>query len=278
MFKRYWWIFLAMIPLGVLAGFLIAAIATYVTPTEYESMALIEIADRRPRLTHGEMREPRTEAFFQTEVQRITSQKSLEGALGKLDLKGRSSLDAEEGLSAIRSATRVERLAGSEMISVRVRHTNREFARDMATEVVRAYSAYRDDLGKLPLQAKLGELDDVLREQEDTVAEKRRIVGLLTEREERQPGEGRGLVDAIRDLETEISLLHGIKLKMVEIEVEKNAEAVGTVVVHDNPVIPDTPVSPNVTRNLLTGSVGGLLFSPFLALPLIWMLGRKQAG
>lgn len=50
------------------------------------------------------------------------------------------------------------------------------------------------------------------------------------------------------------------------------------VMVHEDPVIADLPVSPNVTLNLVAGAVGGLLISPLLALPLMWMVGWRHVG
>jgi uncharacterized protein involved in exopolysaccharide biosynthesis len=53
-------------------------------------------------------------------------------------------------------------------------------------------------------------------------------------------------------------------------------EAENAVVIHDDPVIADSPISPNVTFNLVAGSVGGLLLSPFLALPVMWWMNRRK--
>ncbi len=48
--------------------------------------------------------------------------------------------------------------------------------------------------------------------------------------------------------------------------------------IHDDPVIADSSVSPNVGLNLVTGVLGGLLVSLFLALPVMWLLNRKHAA
>ena len=49
------------------------------------------------------------------------------------------------------------------------------------------------------------------------------------------------------------------------------------VIIHDAPVLPDSPVSPNVTLNLIIGVVLGLLLSPLLELPMMRLLNRRSA-
>ena len=46
------------------------------------------------------------------------------------------------------------------------------------------------------------------------------------------------------------------------------------VIIHEEPQVPQSPVSPNVTLNLILGAVGGFLLSPLLALPVILLLNR----
>ncbi len=47
------------------------------------------------------------------------------------------------------------------------------------------------------------------------------------------------------------------------------------VLVHDYPMIADSPISPNVTLNLAIGTALGLVLSPLLALPVMWRLNRR---
>lgn len=88
-------------------------------------------------------------------------------------------------------------------------------------------------------------------------------------------GDAQGYADAKREFETAMSLLEQLKLKLIGQEIESGL-AGGGVVVHDEPVIGHAPVSPNVPLNLLIGLAGGVLVSPFLALPLMWIMHRRN--
>jgi uncharacterized protein involved in exopolysaccharide biosynthesis len=50
------------------------------------------------------------------------------------------------------------------------------------------------------------------------------------------------------------------------------------VVIHEEPQIAQAPASPNVTLNLILGSICGFLLSPFIALALIFMLHHLFPG
>ncbi|MFM2197449.1 MAG: hypothetical protein RLZZ505_881 [Verrucomicrobiota bacterium] len=76
--------------------------------------------------------------------------------------------------------------------------------------------------------------------------------------------------------ETELSLLEQLKIKLITQEISQGLSD-ETIVIHDDPVIADSPVSPNVTLNLVAGTFGGLLLSPFLALPLMWWMNRRSS-
>ncbi len=71
-------------------------------------------------------------------------------------------------------------------------------------------------------------------------------------------------VDAKRDFETDQALLEQMKLNLVGKEIEAKAVP-ESIVVHDDPVISDAPVSPNVTLNLVLGAVVGLIFGVGIA-------------
>ena len=71
-------------------------------------------------------------------------------------------------------------------------------------------------------------------------------------------------VDAKRDFETDLALLEQMKIKLMTEEIVGDLPN-ETIVVHDDPVISDSPVSPNVTLNLVLGAVVGLVFGVGIA-------------
>ncbi len=70
MFKRYWWILLVMLPVGLFCGFLLAAAVTYVMPKKYESFATIEVKPRM-RMDGGVGVDPASLSFLGTEFERF---------------------------------------------------------------------------------------------------------------------------------------------------------------------------------------------------------------
>ncbi|MFD2255293.1 GumC family protein [Luteolibacter algae] len=70
--------------------------------------------------------------------------------------------------------------------------------------------------------------------------------------------------DAKRAFETDQALLEQMKLKLISAEIDDNITE-DTIVVHDKPVIAESPVSPNVTLNLVLGAVVGLIFGVGIA-------------
>ena len=81
-------------------------------------------------------------------------------------------------------------------------------------------------------------------------------------------------VNAKRDFESEMERLQPMKFKQIAQEISAKMPS-NRILVHDPPVIAESPVSPNVTLNLTLGAACGLLFSPLLALPLAWLLNRR---
>lgn len=296
MVKRFFLVFLVMIPLCGIAGFLLAAVVTYQMPKMYESVAVIQV--RPGTEAAGTMVSPR---FFATEVERITSRRLLGQVVGKLGLGDRWASDRDAAVTRLKHMVRIQNVSGTDLIAIRVRCPNGVDARDIANEVARV--CQEDHAGQIRLAAErqLEELDKAIREQEDRVEERRKVLvtivktkgiiylgdgapekaGALKVDPEREREEAirRGLdaqdyVDARRDLETDEELLKTLKFKRVEEQLRSKAPFEG-VEIHEEAVIPDAPVSPNVTRNLVLGGLGGFLLSPFLTLPFAWLLHRS---
>lgn len=381
-----------MAPVGMMAGFMFAAVVTYVMPKMYESYATIEIKPRTREavgLSSPAHSGAMTKIVFGTEFEKIKSRNSLSKVIDSLDLTSRWGVDPETAVQILKGIVQTENIRGTDLIQIRVRHTNKEDARDIAAGVARAYVEYRQEMESESMEKGINAVKRAVREQEDKVEERRKVlttisrtksasanspvanqevmqlesqiksllkyeneqlliyasglnipdniikslypeyldlkrqieglkasgtaddnptvvsmsnnlaamkndldegVVILRERlqaqlelankplvgtflKEREPNQE--ITDAKRDFETELSLLEQLKLKLITDEISQGISG-DTVVVHDDPVIADSPVSPNVTLNLVAGAGGGILISPFLALPLMWWMNRRK--
>ena len=280
---------LVMIPVGAMLGFLLAAIVTYVMPKEYESSATIEVKPRPLTLLHQDQASSQmTEMYLSIEFEKIKSRASLLKVIEGMDLKKRWGMDEESVVRELKRMIHVENIRGTDLISLRVRSGNKEDARDTAAGVAMAYKEYREELAQKRVEKRINGLKKAVREQEDKVEERRRIslresgrVGPYLLDGSNLPrsidGAREKYSDAGQDFEIEKSLLDKLKLKLISAEIDADMEE-SAVVIHEEPEVPDFPVSPNVTRNLVLGAVGGALLSPLLALPLMWVLNRKHAS
>jgi uncharacterized protein involved in exopolysaccharide biosynthesis len=167
----------------MMAGLMFAAVVTYVMPRKYESFATIEIKPRQrqaievaPTPQNGGM----TAIVCGIEFDPIKSRKTLSKVIDSLDLMNRWELDREAALQILKGIVQSEKIKGTDLIQIRVRHTNKEDARDIAAEVARAYKEYRDELFSESMEKGINDLRKAFREQEDKVEEYRNAVTTLS--------------------------------------------------------------------------------------------------
>jgi uncharacterized protein involved in exopolysaccharide biosynthesis len=290
MFKRFWWVFLVMLPVGAMVGLLVAAVVTYVMPKLYESEAVVQTmpSGRGMPEDGAEFSRAGTVApqFFATEFEVIKSRKSLEKIVAKLELVTRWNVDKETAIRIVKGLVNTENIRGTDLISIRVRHTNKVDARDIAGEVAHAYKEYRAEIEGRESEARLEELNKAVRDQEDKVEERRKALAEieLTQKKNLKINGNTTLlhlspsqdyIDAKREFETDQELLQTMKLKQIGETISRKIPG-NSVQIHEEPVIADSPVSPNVTLNLVLGTALGLLLSPLLALPVMWLLDRLK--
>ena len=175
-----------VILLTLLLVFMTAAVITYVMPKRYESFATIELRSQVPQM--APLGQPFTEVsgghgvspqFFGTEFEKIKSRNALLMAVEGLDLVTRWGVDREQGVQILRGIVRTQNVRGTDLIQIRVRHQNREDARDVAAEIARAYSAYRSELEGRSANALLNELRKAVRDQEEKVEERRKTLATI---------------------------------------------------------------------------------------------------
>jgi capsular exopolysaccharide synthesis family protein len=162
-----------------------ASVITYVMPKRFESFATIEIKPRERTIDPlGGMMSSSgptmTPQFFGTEFEKIKSRNSLSRVIVKLDLTSKWSTDPETVLSILKGIVGTENIRGTDLIQIRVRHTNKEDARDITAEVASSYKEYRNDLESKTQDRSVNEIRKAVRLQEDKVEERRKILTTIS--------------------------------------------------------------------------------------------------
>lgn len=175
-----------IILLTLLLVFMTAAVITYVMPKKYESEATIEVKPRSGGLSPlgMNMREASganamTSQFFGTEYEKIKSSKSLAKVVENLELMNKWGVSKETAIGILKGIVSTQNIRGTDLISIRVRHTSKEDARDVTAEVAKAYKEYRAEIENRESNQALYELNKAVRDQEDKVEERRKVLATI---------------------------------------------------------------------------------------------------
>ncbi len=286
MFKRLWWVFLVMVPVGAVGGFLLMAVVSYVMPKQYESEAIIELKPIQPLMIDGSVPTHTTSQYsYESEFEKIKSRASLAEVVGRLVFTNSWGVNEETASRILTEIVSIKKIHGTDLIAIRVRHTDREDARDIAAELARICQKNRMINLSREQDHGLAELNKAVGEQEDKVEERRRVLATIDRTGSLLAGadmlRDQDMIDAKRDFETDQALLQSMRLQQIRATVAAEIPS-ESVVIHEEPQIGNSPVSPNVTMNLIVGAVGGFLLSPLLALPVMALLNRlnprKEGG
>lgn len=188
-FMDYWQVIknrYGVILLTLLLVFMTASVITYVSPKRFESFVTIEIKPPTPQMTplgagvaQASGLGQSGDQFFGTEFEKIKSRNALLKAVDNLDLVTRWGVDRETGYQILRGIVRTQNVRGTDLIQIRVRHQNREDARDVAAEIANAYSSYRAEIEGRTANALLNELRRAVRDQEEQVEERRKALAQI---------------------------------------------------------------------------------------------------
>ncbi|MEI7955281.1 MAG: polysaccharide biosynthesis tyrosine autokinase [Verrucomicrobiota bacterium] len=170
-----------LILLTLLLVFMTASVITYVMPKKYESYAKIEVKPRGTTITVFKGMEDTsfgrvTPNFFNTEFEKIKSRNALMKVIDNLDLTNNWSLDRETVFAILTSIVKTDNVRGTDLITISVRHSDKDEARDIAAEVARAYKEYRSETENKEGDMALLELKKAVRVQEDIVEERRKVL------------------------------------------------------------------------------------------------------
>lgn len=173
-----------IILLTLLLVFMTASVITYVMPKKFQSSATIEIKPRDktvdPMSGMSGMKVTMSEQFFGTEFEKIKSRNSLSKVVDELDLMNKWGTDKETCLGILKGIVNTQNIRGTDLISITVRHTKPEDARDIAAEVARAYKDYRAELEGKSIEKGINELRKAVRDQEDRVEENRQTLTTIS--------------------------------------------------------------------------------------------------
>lgn len=286
MCRRVFFVSLGLALAGLVLGFSTSAVITYVMPKKYESEAVIEVKPLPS--AEGSSSQQMTPPFFATQFEVIRSRHNLEQVCHNLKLTERWMMDERAVVDQLKALVKTQNIRGTDLITIRVRHTNPVDARDIVAEVVKVYGETSMEREKMHLDEAMQELNRAVRDQEDKLEERRKLlVAIIKSKgrdiiinksdstsdpvEKSREGEIKRLLDAVdyneakRDFETEQELLQQLKLKKISQEIESKLPF-SPVAIHDEPMIPQAPVSPNVTLNLVLGAVVGMILLPLAGL------------
>jgi capsular exopolysaccharide synthesis family protein len=172
-----------IILLTLLLVFMTAAVITYVMPKKYESTAEIEVKPRSPGMSPlaGDLGQSSrmsqiTPQFFGTEFEKIKSTNSLNKVIDNLELLNKWSMDRESVIRILKGIVNTQNIRGTDLITISVRHENKEDAKDITSEVANSYKAYRIEIETREADKGLAELNKAVRDQEDKVEERRKVL------------------------------------------------------------------------------------------------------
>lgn len=171
--------------LAIAACVVMTLVVLSLVPGNYEAAATIEV---KPRAGMSPLANTMSESsggtvmtpqFFATEFEKIKSRNSLEQVVDKLDLDARWGTDRETALRRLKENVSTKQVRGTDLIEIRAREKDPELAKSITNEVARSYQAYRTGVEKRQAEQQLAELDKAVREQEDKVEERRKMLATI---------------------------------------------------------------------------------------------------
>jgi len=269
MLKRFWWMFLVMIPVGMILGLLTSAVITFRMPKLYESEAIIEV---KPPSQAAPL--PKPEQFSEQELGKIVETATLERVVGELDLPSRWGMVGDEAARLLNESVSCRLAPDTNRISIKVRCRSKEDARDIAVALIQHYLWLKAQPPDAEQMKALSDLNKQINEQNTRASESRNAIQDQEARAQHRvyketPSNG-GVVSEFIETEREaefqanVLLLENLERRLEELW--KSIEpSLAKVTIHQIPEIPQKVASPDVPRNLLIGKVSGILLSPFLA-------------
>jgi|GEM_PF-2345724 len=292
--KRWWWLFPVLAVAGLFAGVLVAGIVTYLQPKTFDSQAVVEIKPPGTVLSPFGADAPppagRDAKFLEREMAVLKSHGVLLAAAKQGDFDKKWAVSSADAAAIVEHSITLENLRGTDLVSIRARHVNREDARDMVLAVIAEYRKQRGSRATGASEVVLKGLTEAVREQEESVEEKRKALAEIVRTKtllhwkdgaSPPPQGGTSAVDTEeyvsrkREFEADLELLQSLKLKSVTEKVAREMND-DVVVIHEDPQVALASSGPNVTGNMGMGIMVGLAASQVVALSLALLLPSRR--
>lgn len=269
---------LVMIPVGMVAGLVLARVHLYLVPRVYESEAILQFKQIVESSRPEEMIKPAATPQFMmgAEFEPFRSRMILLIVSEKLKLEASWGVDEETVLARLKDAVQVKDIRGTDLKSVKVISTDPVEARDIARELVKTYMEWRTKMVIESYDSMLADLRRAVQKQEDDLEQARIELGRIMKIKGSDVSDNDSdVVAAKRNFEHNSDIFKQMKLKLVNVAI-KNATIEDRVVIVDHPALPNKPIGFSDRLITLIWMVGGGLFAPILALPIIAFLNRRR--
>ncbi len=269
---------LVMIPVGMVLGLILSRVHLYLVPRVYESEVIIQFMLRGESSIQKQAIEPAVTPQYMTsaEFEPIKSRTILSKVIEKLALEKSWGVDENTVVARLKVAVQVTEIRDTDLKRVKVTSTDPVEARDIARELVMAYREWRRELEKEANDRTQEELRRAVKEQEEEVEQARKELERIVKNKnaEKQYYEY-DVATAKRHFEQKSDIFEQMKLKLADVVIA-GATIEYRVLIHEEPEIPNNPVGMNERLIMLIWMLGGALFAPLFALPIMAFLNRRR--
>jgi Mg-chelatase subunit ChlD/capsular polysaccharide biosynthesis protein len=171
--------------MAIAACLVLSLVVFKLTHPSYVSEAVIEVRSRTGgmNLGFGQTGKPKSDQmipqFFGTEFNKIKSTESLGKVVEELALDEQWKVSKPEAIAKLKKNVETENLKGTDLIAIRVKESTQADADRITRALVSSYKDYRAEIEKRDASKELFELNKAVRDQEDKVEERRKVLATI---------------------------------------------------------------------------------------------------
>ena len=241
--------------------FLSGGLVIFLTPSKYESTALVEIKNGRS---------------IQESVNLLKSSEVLKKVVEDLSLTQKLEVDFETAAHILRGVTEIKAVPDTQLIEISVTFTQKQLARDIALKIPESLVRVETESAGRDRAVKTEKMDQLILNASDVAAEKALEVRVM----QNVHGQTPSTAGAASELERVRRASVVADAEVERLQVLRADLAVGSpgasprLIFHTTPVISDKPsnpkMGPDLNELILRSLVSGLLVA--LLLPYLWEL------